>query len=59
LGLDFNEKPVQVNDMDDPPTPIIKLPQTPQYAQVISIFLAEYSSEMSILDVMNVQSFRG
>jgi hypothetical protein len=28
LGLDLNEEPMKGNDVDDQPTPIVKLPQT-------------------------------
>ena len=38
LGLDFNEEPMQVNDVDDPPTLIVKLPQAHEYAQVLPNF---------------------
>ena len=27
LGLDFNEEPMEGNDVNDQPTPIVKLPQ--------------------------------
>ena len=32
LGLDFDEKKVKGNDVDDQPTPIAKLPQAHEYA---------------------------
>ena len=36
LGIDFNEEPMKGNDMDDQPTPIVKLPQAHEYAQLLS-----------------------
>ena len=35
LGIDFNEEPMKGNAMDDQPTPIIKLPQAHEYAQLL------------------------
>ena len=35
LKLDLNEEPMDGNDMDDQPTPIVKLPQAHEYAQLL------------------------
>ena len=35
LGLNFNEEPMEGNDMDDRPTPTVEVPQTHQYAQLL------------------------
>ena len=51
FGLDLNEKPMEGNDVDDCPTPIIKLPQAHEYAQLLSNFAMEHPSEFSIIDV--------
>ena len=52
LGLDLNEELV-----DDQPTPMVKLPQACEYAQLLSNFVVEHPSEFSVIDVMNMQSF--
>ncbi len=57
LSLDLNEEPMQRNDVDDQPTPIVKLPQAHEYAQLLSIFLVQRPLEFSVVDVMNMQSF--
>ena len=57
LGLDLNEEPMEGNDVDDQPTPIVKLPQAREYAQLLSNFAMEHPSEFSVVDVMNMQSF--
>ena len=57
LSLDLNEEPMQRNDVDDQPTPIIKLHQVHEYAQLLSIFLVQRPLEFSVVDVMNMQSF--
>ena len=57
LGLDLNEEQMNENDVDDQPTPIVKLPQACDYAQLLWNFVAEQSSEFSIIDVTNMQSF--
>ena len=38
LGLDLNEEPMEGNDVDDQPTPIVKIPQACEYAQLLSNF---------------------
>ena len=43
--------------MDDRPTPIGKLPQAREYAQLLSNFAVEHPLEFSIIDVMHMQSF--
>ena len=43
------------NDVDDRPTLIVKLPQTREYAQLLSNFVVEHALEFSVVDVMNMQ----
>ena len=38
LSLDLNEKPMEGNDVVDQLTPIVKLPQACEYAQLLSNF---------------------
>ena len=52
-GLDLNEELMEGNDMDDQPTPIGKLPQACEYAQLLSNFAMEHPLEFSVADVMN------
>ena len=59
LGLDLNEEPTEGNDVDDWPTPILKLPQAREYAQSLSNFAVNRPSEYSNIDVTNMQSFMG
>jgi hypothetical protein len=47
LGLDFNEEPMEGNDGDDQPTPIVKLSQALEYAQLQSNYAVEHPSEFS------------
>jgi hypothetical protein len=47
------------NDVDDQPTPIVKLPQAHEYVQLLSKYVVEHSSTFSVVDVMNMQSFYG
>ena len=42
LGLDLNEEPTEGNELDDQPTPIVKLPQTREYAQLLSNFVTQH-----------------
>ena len=42
LALDLNEEPTEGNKLDDQPTPIIKLPQTREYAQLLSDFAMQH-----------------
>ena len=42
LGLNLNEEPMEGNDVDDRPTPIVKLPQAREYAQKLSNFAVEH-----------------
>ena len=44
------------NDVDDQPTPIVKLPQARAYAQLLSNFVVEHPLERSSVDVMSTQS---
>ena len=57
MGLDLNEEPMEVNGVDDQPTPIVKLPQACEYAQLLSNFAMEHPSEFSVVNVTNIQSF--
>ena len=43
LGLDLNEEPMEGNGVDDKLTPIVKLPQTCEYAQLLSTVVVEHS----------------
>ena len=45
------------NDVDDWPTPIVKLLQAHEYAQLPSNFAMQHSSKFSIADIMNMQPF--
>ncbi len=36
LGLDLNEEPMEGNDVDDQPIPIVKRPQAHEHAQLLS-----------------------
>ena len=42
LGLDLNEEPVEKNDADDWPTPIVKHPQAREYAQLL-LYILQWS----------------
>lgn len=57
LSLDLNEEPMKVNDVDDQLTPIVKIPQACDYAQLLSNHALEPPLEFSIIDVANMQSF--
>jgi hypothetical protein len=57
LELDLNEEPMDGNDVDDQPTPIVKLPQACEYAQLLSSFVMEHSLKCSIVDMMNMYFF--
>ena len=57
LGLDLNEEPMEENDVDDQPTPMVKLPQACEYAQLLTNFVVQHPSEFSVINVMNMQSF--
>ena len=57
MGLDLSEEPLQGNDVDDQPTPIIKLPQACEYVQLLLDFTMEHPSKFSIVNVMNMKSF--
>ena len=57
LGLDLNEEPVKGNELNDQPSPMVKLPQAYEYAQLLSNFAVEHPLEFSVTDVMNMQSF--
>ena len=51
LVLHSNEEPMNGNDVDDQPTPIVKLAQSHEYAQLPSNFAVMHSSKISTLDV--------
>ena len=55
LSLDLNEEPMEGNNVDDQPTPIMKLPQAREYAQLLSNFTLEHPLELSIINVINMQ----
>lgn len=57
LDLDLIEEPMEWTDVDDQPTPTIKLRQAHECAQALSNFALESSLEFSIIDVLNMQSF--
>jgi hypothetical protein len=45
LGLDRKKEPMKGNDVDDQPTPIVKLPQACEYSQLLSNFIVEHPSK--------------
>jgi hypothetical protein len=53
----LNEELREGNDGDDQPTPISELPQAHEYAQLLSNFVMEHPSEISVVDATNIQSF--
>jgi hypothetical protein len=55
LGSHLNEELLDKNDVEDQPTPIVKLPQAREYAQLLSNFAMKHSMEVSVVDVMNMQ----
>ena len=57
LGSYLNEEPMEGNDVDDQPTPTMKIPQAHEYAQLLSNFAVEQPSKFSVVDVTNMQSF--
>ena len=56
FSLDLNKEPMEGNSVDDQPTPIFKHPKACEYDQILSNFAMENPSEMSTVDVMNMQS---
>ena len=48
-----------MDDIDDEPTPIDKLPQAREYAQLIPNFVVEHSLEFLVVDMMKMHSFMG
>ena len=42
LGFDLNEEPMEGNDVNDQPTPIVKLPQARDYPLLLSNFVMEH-----------------
>jgi hypothetical protein len=42
LGLDLNEEPTEGNKLNNQPTPIVKLPHTREYAQLLSNFAMQH-----------------
>ena len=57
LGIDLNEDQREENDVDDQPTPTIKLPQARDDAQLLSNLAMDHPSEFLVVDMMNMQSF--
>jgi hypothetical protein len=47
----------QGNDVNDQPTSIVKLLHAREYAQLLLNFVVKHTSDFSIIDVMNMQSF--
>ena len=56
VGLDLNEEPIEGNDVDDQPIPIVKLPKAHEYTHLLSHFAVEHSLEFLVLHVMKMQS---
>ena len=56
MGLDSSEEPMKGNDVDDQPTPIVKLPQACEYGQLLSKFADAHPLVFSIVNVANMQS---
>ena len=50
-------KPMEGNDVDDQPTPIVKLAENSEYAQLLSNLIVKHPLEISVVDVTNIQSF--
>ena len=46
LGLYSNKEPMEGIDVDDKPTPIVKLPQAHEYAQLLSNFVMKHPSQL-------------
>ena len=57
MGSHLNEEPMERNDVDDQPTPIVKLSQAYEHAQLLPIIVVEHPSEFLVIDMMNMQSF--
>ena len=55
--VDLNEEWTEPIDVDDWPTPIVKLPQACKYVQLLSNFVMEHPAEFSVGVVMNMRSF--
>ena len=52
----MNEESMERNDVDDQPTPTIKLIQAHEYAQLQLNFVVEFFLMFLIVNVMNMQS---
>ena len=50
---------MEENDLDDYPTPIVRLPQAHEYAELLPKFDVEHSSEFSVANLMNMQNVYG
>ena len=57
LGLDLNEEPMEGDDIDDQPTPIVKLPQAHEMPMATAI-KSKLPSEFLVINVMNMRFFR-
>ena len=44
FGFRLNEEPIEGNDVDGQPTPIVKLPQVCEFAQLLSNYVINYPS---------------
>ena len=54
VDIDLNEESMEGIDVDDQPTPIVKIRQVCEYAQLLSNFPVEFSSKFLVVDVMNM-----
>ena len=45
LGLDLNEESMEGSDVDDQPTPIVKISSSPSVCQLLSNFVVVYFSK--------------
>ena len=57
LGLDLHEEPMEGDDVDDQPTPIVKLPQAREYDRWLSNLQWSILRSFSVVDVTNMQFF--
>ena len=48
LGLDLNDELMEENDVDDGPTPIVKLLQACEYAQYLTNFVVEHPQSFQL-----------
>ena len=53
----MNEEPMEKNDVDDQPTPMVRIPQAREYAHKLSNLAVNQSPTISYVDTMNMHSF--